>query len=110
MQYSSYGPLELAKLAVALRSGRAAAGWTQQEFADKLEVAKSTIARVETLEMTVRAEFLMRAISVLKEAGVELDFLSDKGLSIHISIKGIEEAAQRLADEDRRRSDRKKKG
>ena len=31
------------KIAIAIRTARAAAGWNQQEFADLMKVAKSTI-------------------------------------------------------------------
>ena len=37
------------RFALAMRMGRAALGMSQQEFADALGVAKSTVARNETL-------------------------------------------------------------
>lgn len=40
---------------VALRAARAAAGWSQEEFAQLMGVAKTTVARIETLEMSARA-------------------------------------------------------
>jgi transcriptional regulator with XRE-family HTH domain len=96
------------KIAVALRAGRTAIGWNQQEFADKLDVAKSTIARVETMESVASATLLMNALHVLKEAGVVVDLLSDEALQFHVEPKALMEAAERLQDEQMRRSDRRK--
>jgi len=47
--------LDNLKIAVALRAARTALGWNQQEMADLTNVSKSTIARIETLEMAVKA-------------------------------------------------------
>ena len=41
--------LDNGRIAVAIRTARTALGWSQQEFADRMGVAKSTIARIETL-------------------------------------------------------------
>ena len=50
--------IEGAKIAVVLRAARAAIGWNQQQFADKMGVAKSTVARIETLDMAQGPTFL----------------------------------------------------
>lgn len=99
----------LVTLAVAVRSARTALGWNQLEFADKLGVAKSTIARIETAESFARADVLIRAMQVFREAGVTIDLLgTDKGIQMQIGEQALEEAARRLGDELMRRSDRKK--
>jgi transcriptional regulator with XRE-family HTH domain len=101
---------ETIKVAVALRAARTAIGWSQQEFADKLGVAKSTIARIETMESVASAVVLMRAMQLLREGGVTVDLLTGKELTFHVASVALEEAARRLQDEQRRRVDRKKKG
>lgn len=95
------------KIAIALRAGRTAIGWNQQEFADRLGVAKSTIARIETMESAPSAAVLMRAMQLLREGGVAVDLMSG-GLSFQVAPAAIEEAARRLKDEQMRRTDRKK--
>jgi transcriptional regulator with XRE-family HTH domain len=99
--------LETVKIAVALRSVRTALGWNQQEFADKMNVAKSTIARIETLEMGARAEFLTQALNLYSEHGVSVDLLKPNKVSFVVEIEGLTEARDRLQDEAKRRSDRK---
>lgn len=99
--------LENVKIAVALRSARIALGWNQQEFADKMEVAKSTIARIETLEMIAKADFLTRALRIFRDAGVVVDLLDADKVAFTIENKGLMEAQSRLQDDEMRRPDRK---
>lgn len=99
--------LDNGKIAVALRTARAAAGWNQQEFADRMGVAKSTIARIETLEMAAKGDFLLKAMRLFREAGIEVDLYAPTNLPIHISDIAIAMAVASLADETKRRSDRR---
>lgn len=99
--------LENVKIAVALRSARIALGWNQQEFADKMEVAKSTVARIETLEMVAKADFLTRALRIFRDAGVVVDLLDADKVAFTIESKGLVEAQSRLQDDEKRRIDRK---
>lgn len=100
--------LENLKIAIALRSARTALGWSQQEFADKMNVAKSTVARIETLEMAIKADFLTKGLRLFREFGVELDVLQADRLVLSIEAQGLQEALRRLEDENLRRSDRRK--
>ena len=99
--------LENVKIAVALRSARIALGWSQLEFAEKMEVAKSTIARIETVEMTAKADFLNRALRLFRDAGVVVDLLDSDKVAFTVEITGLIEAQNRLKNEAMRRSDRK---
>lgn len=92
---------------VALRSARAAVGWNQEEFSKRLCVAKSTVARIETLEMVPREGYVVRAMQLFREAGIEIDFHADETVSMMIRKKAINEAIQRLDDPSMRRADRK---
>ena len=97
------------RFAVAMRMGRAALGLNQQEFADLLDVSKSTIARTETLEMAMWADTLMAMLRVLRERGVEIDLLGDdERISINVNASALQQALARLEDEEQRRSDRRK--
>ena len=104
---SSQEKVENAKIAVAIRAARAAIGWNQQEFADKMGVAKSTVARIETLEMGAKADFLVRAIQLFRQAGVEVDLASGLSIRMDVSKAALLGAISALEDESKRRSDRK---
>jgi transcriptional regulator with XRE-family HTH domain len=102
--------LENLKIAVALRAARTAIGWNQQEMADLTGVAKSTIARIETLEMTAKADYLTRVLRLFRELDVTVDLLEADRVGFTIGPKGLAEAQSRLEDDAKRRSDRKKGG
>ena len=99
--------MENLKIAVALRSARIALGWSQQEFADKMHVAKSTIARIETLEMIPKADFLTLALRMFRDAGVVIDLLYSDKVVFTVESTALQEAQWRLNSEQKRRSDRK---
>ncbi len=99
--------LENLKIAVALRTGRTALGWGQQELADSADVAKSTIARIETLEMAAKADFLTRVLRLYQEHGVTVDLLQADKVSFTVGIEAFKEARSRLENEAMRRSDRR---
>lgn len=86
------------RFALAMRMGRAALGMSQQEFADALGVAKSTVARNETLEMAMRADTLTAMLRLFAEKGVEVDLL---GATDSLTIKIGPDALRSL--EDRRK-------
>ena len=95
-----------AKIIVAFRAARAAIGWNQEEFSKKLGVAKSTVARVETLEMAPRGDYVVRAMQLFREAGIEIDLYAEDSVPMTIDQKAINEAVQRLDDPEKRRTDR----
>jgi transcriptional regulator with XRE-family HTH domain len=97
---------ESGKIAIALRIGRAAIGWNQSEFAEKLGVAKSTIARIETLEMAPKAELVMRAMRLFRESGVDIDLYLETEVKLAISPTGLVMAIARIQEETFKRKDR----
>jgi DNA-binding XRE family transcriptional regulator len=96
------------KIAVAIRGARSVAGCNQQEFADFIGVAKTTIARIETLEMKSSAEFLLEVLQFFKAIGIEVDIQSMDGIVIRVSNQAINTAISSMTDVNNRRSDRKK--
>ena len=98
--------MENFKIPVALRTARTALGWGQQEFADKMGVAKSTIARIETVEMTAKADFLTRALRLFKDEGVLVDLLASDSVTLVVEADGLTQAQDRLLNEGMRRKDR----
>jgi transcriptional regulator with XRE-family HTH domain len=99
--------LDNGKIAVAIRTARAAAGWNQLEFAGYMGVAKSTVARIETLEMAAKGDFLIKAIRLFREAGIEVDLYTNSDLPIRVTDLAIAAAVDALNDDSKRRSDRR---
>jgi len=95
------------KIAVAMRTARAAIGWNQQEFAELMGVAKSTVARIEMLEVSPRTDMLLQAMELFDRAGLEVDFFKSDNLTVVVSSKALDEAEIRLMNDALRRSDRK---
>ena len=95
------------KVAVAIRTARAASGINQEDFAIMMSVAKSTVARIETLENKASAEFLLDAVYYFKTIGIELDLHDNNALVIRVSNEAINRAVSALEDVHQRRSDRK---
>ena len=88
---------EKVRFALAMRIARVAMGMSQQEFADVLGVAKSTVARNETLEMAMRADTLTAMLRAMREHGIEMDVLgSPTSLSVKINEEALNKAAERL--------------
>ena len=97
--------LQKVRFAVLLRTARVAIGWNQQEFADLLGVAKSSITRMETVEMAMPSIFAMRAMQLFRENGLEFDIFSADSTSVIITEKAFQIAKSRLEDQTLRRSD-----
>ena len=100
---------ETIKLIVALRCARAAVGMSQEEMANLIGVPKTTLARVETMEGHLRADQLTKIMRLLRDLGINLDFMYTNEVELRVTSKGLETAAARLLDESRRRSDRKQR-
>ena len=78
------------RFALAMHMGRAALSMSQQEFADALGVAKSTVARNETLEMAMRADTLTAMMRLFRERGIDVDLLgATDSLTITVTAKGL---------------------
>ena len=102
--------LDSIRLVVALRAARAAVGWSQEELALHLGMAKTTIARAELMEGGLRADQLAQIVRLYKSKGVEMDFLLGEDVTIKVDAQGLQRAQERLMDDALRRADRKKTG
>ena len=101
--------MDTIKLVVAIRMARIALGLSQQELADHMEIAKTTLARFETLEGGLSAELLTKLNRFFYLAGVSMDVISSgDDVVVKVTRAGLNLFAQGLQDEDRRRSDRRK--
>jgi predicted transcriptional regulator len=96
-----------ARAALMMRVGRSAVAMGQQEFADLLGLAKSTIARNETLEMEMRLSTVELMEESLADMGVTFSKeLKDGGFTVRVSEKAVTDLLARLEDPKTRRSDR----
>lgn len=102
--------LDEIKLVVGLRMARAAVGWSQVELAERLGIAKTTLARLETLDGGLRADQLAQMIRLYKGMGVDMELFQDDQVSIKVDRETLLQAKARLEDDQLRRADRKKTG
>ena len=100
--------LTKAQVSLGLRMGRAALGWSQDEFAMRLDWAKTTLGRAETMEGGLRTEQFVQAMALLGAFGVTVQFSQDGSVSVSVGANGVQEAITRLTNEQFRRSDRRK--
>ena len=96
------------KIAVALRAARAFVGMSQVELAERTGIPKVTLARVETLEGSLKAEQFIRIIDFFASQGVSIDMRGSSGLNVTITNHLLDVAGKRLRDETRRRTDRRR--
>lgn len=83
------GDIQNARVAVLIRGARSAIGMNQQQFADLMGVSRTTVARIETLQMAAKADFLIKALGLFKSAGVEIDLFQSSGVSFHVTEEAI---------------------
>lgn len=99
---------ERVKIAIALRMARAAIGWSQDELADRLNFAKTTIARAETIDGGLRIEQLAIVAQFYKSCGVDIDFLMGSEVTVKVSSQGVTKVKDRFMDMGSRRTDRRR--
>jgi transcriptional regulator with XRE-family HTH domain len=99
---------EHVKLAVALRTARSIAGWSQAELSRNSGIPKITIARVETLEGSLKAEYLIKLLNIYLRLGVKIDLSASEGFTVTVDDKLLKLVSDQLQDEANWRSDRKK--
>lgn len=76
---------ENAKIAIILRVGRAALGISQADFAELLGIAKSTLARAETVVAPLKTDSYLKALKFFKEGGVQIDMLASDDIEIAVT-------------------------
>lgn len=105
----SINDAENISIVVALKATRAILGISQVEMAERLGISKATLARVETMESSLKAPTFLRAIKIFKDLGVQIDSNpSNEYLRIEISNEALEAAYADLKNPSNRRADRKK--
>jgi DNA-binding XRE family transcriptional regulator len=95
----------LVKAVVALRAARIGLGWNQETAAAHAGVAKTTIARVETLAGQVSLENVYLLISMYESHGVSFSDLKNEEVQLTFRAPALETAAELLQDPTRKRKD-----
>ena len=69
-------------LAAAIRAGRGALSWSQQELAEKSGVSLPTVARLETSSGSPKLETVSRLIAAIEKAGVKFEWNQVEGFTM----------------------------
>jgi DNA-binding XRE family transcriptional regulator len=94
-----------AKAAVALRAARIGLGWNQETAAAHAGVAKTTIARIETLAGQISLENVFHLISVYEAQGVFFSDLKLGEVQLTFREAALQTASELLQDPGRKRKD-----
>lgn len=93
------------KAVVALRAARIGLGWNQETAAGHAGIAKTTVARIETLAGQVSLENVFHLISVYEAHGVSFSDLKNAEVQLTFREPALQTAAQLLSDPERKRKD-----
>ena len=74
-------------LAAAIRAGRGALSWSQQELADKSGVSMPTVARLETSSGNPKLETVSRLIGAIEKAGVKFEWNQVEGFTMVFTLR-----------------------
>lgn len=87
----------IVKVVATLRMARSAVGLSQDEVVASLGMAKSTLARIETLGSEPSANTLMNLLNFYKSLGVDIDFLSGDGVTVKLTDSGLSALKDKLS-------------
>lgn len=65
-----FTPSDASLLASAIRAGRVALGWSQQELATRADVSLPTITRIELAQTSPRIQTIGQLLNAMEQAGV----------------------------------------
>ena len=71
-------------LAAAIRAGRGALNWSQQELADKAGVSLPTVTRMEASSGSPKFDTVSRLIGALEKAGVQFTWTGGGGFGVTV--------------------------
>ena len=74
-------------LAAAIRAGRGALSWSQQELADKSGVSMPTVARLETSRGNPKLETVSRLIGAIEKGGVKFEWNQVEGFTMVFTLR-----------------------
>lgn len=74
-------------LAAAIRAGRGALSWSQQELADRSGVSMPTVARLETSSGNPKLETVSRLIGAIEKGGVKFEWNQVEGFTLVFTLR-----------------------
>jgi predicted transcriptional regulator len=83
------------QLASAIRAGRAALNWSQQDLAKRAGVSLPTIARIESVAANPRFDTVVRLVKTLEQNGVDFDWTAvkkDFAMGVLLNASGLSNA------------------
>jgi len=98
---------EAAKIVLAMRTARVAAGWSQAELAANIGVSLPTVTRMESLGVSMNATSIIKAMSLFRQSCIDVDMYQPDAITITINKKAIDKAAAGFADAINRRDENK---
>ena len=93
------------RAAMVFRAARTALGWSQEDAAHHSGLAKTTIARIETISSQNSLNNVFSLISTYQAFGIEISNLMHDDVTIKINKQAMQEAAQNIKNPERKRSD-----
>jgi transcriptional regulator with XRE-family HTH domain len=69
-------------LAAAIRAGRGALSWSQQELADRSGISLPTVARLETFSGSPKLETVSKLIGAIEKAGIKFEWNQVDGFTM----------------------------
>ena len=76
-------------LSSAIRSGRGALNWSQQDLSDKSGVSLPTVARMEAGIGNPKLETLAKLLGAIEKAGVKFDWNQPLGYGMTVTLKKV---------------------
>jgi predicted transcriptional regulator len=73
-------------LAAAIRAGRGALSWSQQELAERSGVSLPTVARVETSSGSPKLETVSKLIGAIEKGGVKFEWNQVDGFTMVFTL------------------------
>lgn len=85
------------QVAVLLRAIRTGLGWTQQQLAEKAQVAKPTISRIEKMDIASRNDTVRAILNTFEKEGVVVTTLYEE-LTITFKKPALLEAQKNISE------------
>ena len=73
-------------IAAAIRAGRSALNWTQQELAEKSGISLPTVARMETGMNNPKLETISKLLGAIQTAGVVYAWTQPNGFGMTVTL------------------------
>jgi predicted transcriptional regulator len=74
-------------LAAAIRAGRGALNWSQNDLAEKSGVSLPTVARLEATIGSPKLETVGKLLGAIEKAGVKYDWSQPTGFVMTLTVK-----------------------